>query len=219
MNKKIIMLLGGIFFWAAGICSAQIQTASEFFKTLSDYYATFNDYEADLTMEVAGQEMKGKVSFKKPEMVRIDFSDPAEQVFVYNGDNLVIYLPGNSAILEQHTEGNLAKSMTGLGLLKRYYTVAYESGPEAVPFEEGSEDMVINLVMYRRSTSEVFSSIRMSVGAEDNLIRRVEAKTTAGAVYSISFDNYNINTKMSDQRFIYDPPSSANNYKNFLLSE
>ena len=79
--------------------------------------------------------------------------------------------------------------------------------------------MVINLIMYRRSTSEVFSSIRMSVGAEDNLIRRVEAKTTAGSVYSISFENYNINTKMSDQRFIYDPPSSANNYKNFLLSE
>ncbi|MCR5217915.1 MAG: outer-membrane lipoprotein carrier protein LolA [Treponema sp.] len=213
------MLFSSLFLLVSGLCSAQIQTANEFFKSLSDYYSTFNDYEADLKMEIAGQEAEGRVSFKKPEMVRIDFTEPAEQVFVYNGDNLVIYLPGSSAILEQHTEGNLAKTMTGLALLKRYYTVAYETSPDPLPIEEGSDDMVINLIMYRRSTSEVFSSIKMSVGVDDNLIHRVEAKTTTGAVYILVFSNYNINTKMSDQRFIYDPPSSANNYKNFLLTE
>jgi len=34
-----------------------------------------------------------------------------------------------------------------------------------------------------------------------------------------TFSDYKLNQGIPDQRFIYDPPSSANVYNNFLLSE
>ncbi|MBP3365819.1 MAG: outer membrane lipoprotein carrier protein LolA [Treponema sp.] len=217
-----------VFVSAAMLCSLcaaafsqAITTAADFFKSVSDTYAGIKDYEADIDIAIGKNRMQGKVSFKRPEMMRIDFSDPAEQVVVFNGDDLTIYLPGSSAILEQNVTGsgvNVATSQ-GLSLLRRYYTVAYDSGQNAVPLDDGSDELVVNLILSRRSAAEAFRSILLSVNPETKLIRRVQATATQGTVYTMDFYNYRLNINISDQRFIYDPPSSANNYNNFLLSE
>lgn len=202
--------------------SQEITTASDFFKSVSDRYAEIKDYEADIDITIDKNEMKGKISFKRPEMLRIDFSDPAEQVVVFNGDDLTIYLPSpTSAILEQNVtaSGPNAATSQGLSLLRRYYTVAYESGQSAVPLDENSDEMVVNLLLSRRSAAEAFRTIKLSVDPSTKLIRRVAAVSAQDVDYIFDFHNYNLNVNISDQRFIYDPPSSANNYNNFLLSE
>ena len=165
--------------------------------------------------------MSGRVSYKQPEMLRIDFSDPAEQVVLFNGSDLTIYLPGSSAILEQNVSGNEANAATaeGLSLMRRYYTVAYQSGQDAVPLDDGSDEMVVNLLLQRRSATESFREIKLSVDPSTKLIRRVHATTAQDEDYIFDIFNYKLNSNISDQRFIYDPPSSANNYNNFLLSE
>ena len=65
---------------STAVFSQEITTASDFFKSVSDRYAEIKDYEADIDITIGKSEMKGKISFKRPEMLRIDFSDPAEQV-------------------------------------------------------------------------------------------------------------------------------------------
>ncbi len=210
-----------LFFLNSVLLNAQsFLTASQYFKEVSDYYATIKDYEADISIETGKNSLFGHVSYKQPEMLRIDFSNPAEQVILFNGDNLVIYLPGYSAILEQAviSSGNAATAQ-GLALLRRYYTIAYETGPDSVPFDEDDEENVVNLLLKRRSASESFTQIKLSVGSDSKLIRKVEARTAQGTSFTFVFSNYNLNSSISDQRFIYDPPSSANNYNNFLFSE
>jgi outer membrane lipoprotein-sorting protein len=202
------------------IFSQTITTAADFFKSVSDVYAQIKDYEADIEISIGKNDMKGRVSFKRPEMIRIDFSDPAEQVVVFNGDDLTIYLPGSSAILEQNVTGsgeNIATAQ-GLSLLRRYYSVSYESGQMPVPLE-GSDESVVNLLFARRSATEAFKTILLSVNPSTKLIRRVKAISSQDVVYTFDFLNYELNKNISAQRFIYDPPSSANNYNNFLLSE
>ncbi len=215
-----VLLLAAVFF--APAFSQSILTASEFFKSVSDHYGKIQDYEADTQIIVGnGGVMKGKASFKRPEMLRIDFSQPNGQTILFNGETLVIYLPGSSAILQQTVSGSGAAAATpeGLSLMRRYYTVAYESGQTPVPLEEGSEEMVVNLILRRRSASEAFSKMLLSVDPDSLLIRRIVATTPADLDYVFYFSGYSLNTGMSDQRFIYDPPSSANNYNNFLFSE
>lgn len=202
--------------------SQSILTASEFFKSVSDFYGTIQDYEADTDILVgSGGAMRGKVSFKRPEMLRIDFSQPDGQTILFNGETLVIYLPGSSAILQQTVSGSGAAAATpeGLSLMRRYYTVAYESGQTPVPLDEDSAEMVVNLILRRRSASEAFSRMLVSVDPATLLIRRIVATTPADLDYVFYFSNYSLNTGISEQRFIYDPPSSANNYNNFLFSE
>ena len=213
------VLAGGLL--CATATSQGITTASDFFKSVSERYTQIRDYEADIQIRIGKSSMAGKVSFKRPEMLRIDFTDPAEQVIVFNGDSLVVYLPGSSAILEQSVsggEGNLATA-EGLSLLRRYYTVAYEVGQAPVPLEEGSDEMVVKLSLSRKAAGEAFRTIKLAVNPESRLIRRVDAVSSQDVRYVFDFSGYKINTGISDQRFLYDPPSSANNYNNFLLSE
>ena len=220
--KKAFTMLAVMAAFVSASFSQSILTASEFFKSVSDFYGTIQDYEADTDILVgSGGAMRGKVSFKRPEMLRIDFSQPDGQTILFNGETLVIYLPGSSAILQQTVSGSGAAAATpeGLSLMRRYYTVAYESGQAAVPLDEDSSEMVVNLILRRRSASEAFSKMLLSVDPATLLIRRIVATTPADLDYVFYFSNYSLNTGISEQRFIYDPPSSANNYNNFLFSE
>ncbi|MCR5763946.1 MAG: outer membrane lipoprotein carrier protein LolA [Treponema sp.] len=221
--KKNLMCIAACFIMSVSVMAQSIMTANDFFKSVSEYYGTISDYEADVDISIGNSsDMLGKASFKRPEMLRIDFSQPAEQTIVFSGDTLTIYLPAPySAILQQTVSGSGAAAATpeGLALMRRYYTISYETGQDPVPLEEGSSEMVINLVLKRRSGAEAFSQIKLSIDPYSKLIRRVIAVTPAAQTYIFYFTNYKINTGMSEQRFIYDPPSSANNYNNFLFSE
>ena len=86
-------------------------------------------------------------------------------------------------------------------------------------YQDGSDEMVIKLVLTRRNTSEAFRYIKLAINAETKLIRRVEASTTKAEIFIFDFFDYSLNQDITDQRFIYDAPSSANNFNNFLFTE
>lgn len=221
-----LSIIAAFFSCVCAAVSAQgITTASAYFKTVSDYYATLKDYEADVEITADKQQMAGRVSYKRPNLLRIDFTNPQDQVIVFNGDMLTIYLPGASAVLQQSVQSDSASggaslaTPQGLTLMSRYYVVAYEIGQEPVPLEDGSDEMVIKLVLTRRNTSEAFRYIKLAINAETKLIRRVEASTTKAEIFIFDFFDYSLNQDITDQRFIYDAPSSANNFNNFLFTE
>lgn len=221
--KKLCALLA-VCILTSLLFAEEILTANAYFQTISDFYSTVKDYEASIEITVGKTTMSGAVSFKRPEMLRIDFSSPTDQVIVFTGDKLTIYLPVSSAILEQSVNNSSAGGATlatpqGLNLMNRYYTIAYETGQNAVPLEENSDEMVINFILNRRSSSESFREIKLSIDYKTKLIRRVVATTAQSDVFKFDFYDYKINTGINDQRFIYNPPSSANNYNNFLFSE
>ncbi len=222
--KKISLLLVG-FFVSSFVFAQNIVTASNFFSQVSSVYGSIRDYEANIDIKAGKSAMSGKVSFKRPDLLRIDFSNPKDQVICFNGDMLTIYLPGVPAILNQSVQssgsgGASLATPNGLSLMSRYYSVAYETGQTPVPLdEEGSDELVVKLILSRRNTSEAFRYIRLAVSPESKLIRRIEGVTPQGESFVFRFWNYSINQGISDQRFIYDPPTSANNYNNFLFSE
>ena len=219
--KKLFFAL--LVLAAAPLFSQGITTASAYFKTISEYYATIKDYEVDFEIKVEKQESAGKLSFKAPDLLRLDYTNPQEQVICYNGDVLTIYLPDSDAVLQQNiTADTGAEALTtpqGLSLLSRYYTVAYETGQNEEPLEDGSDEMVVKFILTRKSASEAFRYINIAVNAKTKLIRRMEAVTPKGEVIVFNFFDYKLNQNITDQRFIYDAPSSANNYNNFLFSE
>lgn len=173
-------------------------------------------------MLVGRRQMTARVSFKRSNLLRIDFSNPANQVILYNGDTLVVYLPESSAALQQSAQSDNAASLAtaqGLSLLSRCYSIQYETGQDAVPLDESSDESVVKLRLYPRNSSESFRFINLAIGASSKLIRRVDALTTGGERFVFDFTNYKLNGDIPNERFIYDPPSSANNYNNFLLSD
>jgi len=230
--KKIINLV--LCFFVIGSLAAEdvILTASAFFQSVSEFYGTITDYEANMGITTGSSSMDAKVSFKRPNLLRIDFSNPATQVILFNGSQLTIYLPGSSAVLTQtvSTEANASTGANlatpqGLTLMNRYYSIAYLSDNKEEPLddpkkvENPSDEMVVKLLLKRKNSTEGFRDITLSINPETKLIRRVEAVTTANENFVFNFTEYALNQRIPDNRFIYDSPSSANTYSNFLFSE
>ncbi len=223
MKSKKLLTCAALLFTATFIFAQNITTASNYFKSVSEYYATLKTYEVEFEMTQDKSEMAGHLSFKAPDLLRLDFSNPEEQVFCYSSNMLTIYLSGPKVILQQQitsdSSGASLATPQGLNLLNRYYTVAYENSQDPEPLDSDSDEQVYKLMLYKKSTSEAFKTIRLCISADTKLIRRVEATPNAGEPIVMNFFDYKLNPEISDQRFIYDAPSDANNFSNFLFSE
>ena len=207
-------------------------TAPDFFQQVSEKYASINQYEAKISIDANKTKMEGSVSFKKPSMLRIDFSQPENQVVVYNGTELLIYLPRSSAVLRQNTAVDNEQSSTtsaatqvlaptGLSLMSRYYSVQYENGPTAEPFdsENPKSKKVIKLLLTRKNNSESFRTMSIAIDPKTLLIYAIDAVTTNDENFSFVFEDYVLNEEIPDTRFLYDIPPDANEYNNFLFTE
>lgn len=201
-----------------------ILTADQYFNQVSERYGGVNDYEARISI-TAGQNapMSGTMIYKSPSLLRIDFVQPPDQVIAFDGQQLQVYIPSLHAILAQSTAaksgagGATLASTDGLRMMHRSYTVAYETGPTAVPLDPGSSESVIRLVLNRKSVVEGFRTLKLSISADTKLIRRIEGWTLSNDHFVFDFTAIKTNQNIPDARFIYDSPASANVYNNFLF--
>lgn len=207
------------------ISAQEIVTADKYLLSVGERYADIKDYEAKIQIKSGSTSMHGTVSHRSPSLLRIDFIDPANQVIVFNGETLTVYLPLYSASLVQTVDNSVRRSSPniataqGLVLLRRYYNVAYVTGPDPVPIDTGSAEQVIKLRLTRKSISEGFREIIMDISPDTKLIRRIEGKTLSNTTVWMDFTNTVINQGIPEQRFVYDSPPSANMYNNFLFRE
>lgn len=200
----------------------EILTAENYFDEISDRYGKLLDYEAFITITRGETVMAGRLYNKNPNLLRIDFTDPEEQVLVTDGKLLTIYIPRYEVIMEQklkrRSEASLAgmASQQGLNILKKNYGVAYLTGPDPVPLDEESEEMVVMLKLASRSTAEGFRQIVLSIG-NNGLIRRITGITLGYEELVFDFTEIKVNQNIPDTRFQYDSPPYANVYSNFLF--
>jgi outer membrane lipoprotein carrier protein len=208
----------------AGSASQEIVTATKFFGDVADRYAQITDYEARLTITIGKDVMKGDISFKSPSLLRVDFTSPPDQVIAFDGQTLTVYIPGYNAILSQSAADKPgAASATlatreGLKMLRRSYTVAFESSPAPMPLEGGAAgEQAVRLVLARTSAAEGFKTIKLYISPDTKLIRRIEGWTIAGDKLTFDFAGIKTNVGIPAARFVYDSPASANVYNNFLF--
>jgi len=214
----LLVLISGFIF------GQEIVTAEMYMERVSDRYSTVRDYEANITIRSGNSDMTGFVSHLSPSFLRIDFSRPAEQVIVYNGEILTIYLPEYRAVLNQtinqgRRSGAGLASSQGLSMLRRNYVSSFVTGPTPEPLDSGSTERVVKLRLTRRSAAEGFREIILSINPDTLLIRRIEGRTIAEGELRFDFTNIRTNQGIPEQRFVYDSPGSANMYNNFLFRE
>lgn len=203
----------------------EIMTADAYLAQVGARYGSIKDYEAKLNILSAGVEMIGTVIHRAPNLMRIDFTKPEEQVISFNGEVLTVYLPEYRAVLSQtvtsgsRNSGATLASAQGLNLLRRNYAAAYAVGPDPVPLQEGSSELVVKLVLTRRSLSEGFREIRLDINPESRLIRRLTGRTIADEVVRFDFTAVKLDQGIPEARFVYDSPASANIYNNFLFKD
>ena len=208
------------------VYSQGIVTADNYLALVSERYSSIRDYEASIVIRSGNSEMIGNISFLTPYFLRIDFTRPMDQVIVFNGELLTVYLPEYRATLNQNVNpsrrpasGASLASGQGLNLLRRNYVASFVTGPDPVGLDDSSNERVVRLRLTRRSVSEGFREIIMSVNPDTRLIRRIEGRTIAETLVRFDFMNIRTNVGIPEMRFVYDSPASANNYNNFLFRD
>jgi outer membrane lipoprotein-sorting protein len=214
---------------AGGFAAAQdIVTAEQFFAAVGDRYAQINDYTGRITISTGKTTMTGDLSYKAPTKLRIDFTQPPDQVIAYDGQVLTVYIPEYRAILTQSASDKAVSgagpasaalaSREGLRIMKRNYTMAFEMSPTPVALEGGAPgEQAVRLVLSRSSVAEGFRTIKLSIDPETTFIRRIEGWSLSNERLVFDFTNIKINQGVPDARFVYDSPASANLYNNFLF--
>ena len=204
-----------------------IITAERYLGIVSEHYASVRDYEANIAIRSGNSNMEGTVNYLSPSFMRIDFTRPANQVIVFNGEELIVYLPEFRTTLRQTinqsrrtgaTGASLASSQ-GLSMLLRNYVPSYDTGPAPVPLDANSSERVVKLRLTRRSLAEGYREIVLSINPETLFIRRIEGRTIAENDVRFDFTNERLNVGIPEQRFIYDPPPTADSVHNFLFRD
>jgi len=220
--KRGFSLFFILIFNAVLLFGQEIVTAGRYMEIVSEHYATIRDFEGNITIRSGNTEMTGAVSYLSPSFMRIDFTRPAEQVIVFNGEVLTIYLHDIRAILTQtisQSRRSGAGANAGLSLLRNNYVPSFVTGPNPEPLDGASGERVVRLRLTRRLVSEGFREIILSVNPDTRLIRRMEGRTIADGEVRFDFTNIRTNQGIPEQRFIYDPPALANTYHNFLFRD
>jgi len=222
LSTSFYIIVFLILFVPGLLCAQQIKTAENYFDEVSARYGKIQDYTARISITQGETVMAGVLYYKNPNLLRIDFTDPEDQVLVTNGSELTVYIPRYEVILVQRLRrrsqaalANMA-SEQGLHLLKKNYGVAYLSGPEFVPLEEGSDERVRKLKLESRSTAEGFRQIILAIG-RTGLIRQITGVTIGYEEFVLDLTDIVVNQNIPDTRFEYDSPPYANVYNDFLF--
>ncbi len=199
----------------------EIVSAEKYFAALSASYGAVKDYEASLTVTQGKTVSHGKISYKTPMYLRIDFDDPKGQVIAFDGEVFTVFVPQYEVVLQQTYRkkgaGAVAAmaSSQGLTLLSRSYNVAFLETPGPVPLEEGSREQVVKLKLTARGITG-YRQLVISV-TKDSLIRRIEGVQASGERITLDFAGIRTNQGLPDSRFQYDPPAYANVIPDFLF--
>ena len=225
---RVVPLLFLIFIPSGFSFAQEIITADNYLNTVSQRYANIRDYEANVVIRSDGSDMYGNLSFLNPNFLRIDFTDPADQVLIFNGEVMNIHIPRLRTVLSQAvtpmrgmttTGGAGMASAEGLLLLRRGYIPAFLTGPEPVALDNMNPERVVKLRLTPRLSAEGFREIILSINPETLLIRRIEGRTINDALVRFDFTNIRTNLGIPEQRFIYDSPPTANIFHNFLFRD
>ena len=202
--------------------SAQ-ETAARYFETVSEQYESISDYTADLVITRGARVETAALHFKKPNLLRLDFSEPADMVMAVDGETLQVWVPEHRVTFEQplrrleQMPAAAIAGFSGLELMQRYYTVAYAESPLPVPIDPGSSETVVVLRLKWKSNNEGFRQLDLSIDPAMKMIRRAEGIKTSGERIVFDFTNIVLNRGIPDARFSYDSPPIGNIIENFLF--
>ncbi len=219
--KKITAIF--LLLFIGTFCFSQnITTAAAFFSSVSDTYAQIFDYTVDMDITTGSSTNSATAMFKRPDMLRVDFKSPLEQCIVFSGNTLLIYLPEYRTILRHEIEqssagGTSLATPQGLSLMKRSYTIQYETSASPVQIEEIPSEPVVVLIMNRKNAAETFKTLRVMISPQSKLIRRIEAIPISGKKVIFDFYNYKLNMGIGSKNFIFDAPPTAKVLDNFLF--
>jgi outer membrane lipoprotein carrier protein len=173
-------------------------------------YSDMSGMQADFTMltknPLLGTSVtsRGRLYQRRPDRIRMDFSDPEGDVIVGDGDFFWVYYPGVDPVQVTKTPAagtagvvDLQAQFVGDPVTSFDHTVA---GREPVA---GREALAIALVP---RTNRGYAKLTIWIDTQDNLVRRFEITDPNGVTRLLDLRDLEIGPTLADSLFRFTPP-------------
>ncbi len=199
--KFILLLLILLILIPLPVKGATPMGAEEVVKRLREVQAKTKDFSADLHQEKKLSLMKekivsrGRIRFKKPDKVSIEFFHPEPSQMVFDGKTVLLY----------YKEEKMAErySLRSNPLAERYLVFSKDPFQEKLAGWKIVEDRESFLVMeiIPKVKDPLFVKTRLQVSKKDWMVIGMEMIEKNGDTTSIRYSNMKVNTGLIDSDF------------------
>ncbi len=199
--KFILLILISLLLIPLPIKGATPMGAEEVVKRLREVQEKTKDFSADLHQEKKLSLMKekivsrGRIRFKKPDKVSIEFFHPESSQMVFDGKTILLY----------YKEEKLAErySLRSNPMAERYLLFSKDPFQEKLAEWRILEDRESFLVMeiIPKVKDPLFVKTRLRVSKKDWMVIGMEMIEKNGDTTSIRYSNMKVNTGLTDSDF------------------
>jgi len=197
----------------------EIVSVNDIKKLMSSTYERINDYSADFKWINGESNYKGKIQYKNPDKILMDFEEPHDQKIVSNGKTLYIYIPYLKVVCQQslskETESSIlsTSSKKGLSRLLNEYSFSFYDTSSAQQF--GSTE-AYHLRLIQKRPDVGFKKMDIWV-SKSGLILQSNGISQNGIKVSLSFSSIKINIELPDYIFDFEVPADAQIIRNIIV--
>lgn len=196
-----------------------IVSVNDIKKRMSERFESINDYTADFDWINGDVHYFGKIKYKKPDKILLDFEEPDDQLIVSNGHLLYIYIPYLKVVVQQllteDTESAILTTTSEAGLSKLFdeYSFSFYDTSILQPFRN---TQAYHFRLHQKTPNVGFKEIYLWVSAE-GLILQSSGNSPNGLNVSLIFSNIQLNTELPDYIFDFEVPADAQIIRNIIV--
>jgi outer membrane lipoprotein-sorting protein len=215
----IILLVSSALFAQDTEEQIKIISINDIKKTMEDTFASIEDYTADFEWVNGNVNYYGRILYKKPNKILLNFEEPEEQVIVSNGLSLYIYLPSLKIVAQQalneESESTILTTASESGLVKLLDEYSFSFYDTSLP-QSFKNMMAYHLTLDQKKAKVGFKKMDLWV-SDTGLILQSSGSSQSGIDVSLTFLNIKLTTEIPDYIFDFEVPTDAQIIRNIII--
>lgn len=217
-TRAIVFLCVAVILSICTITATAEESLSTVIKNLQNQYDQTKDFSALFTQETMTKSLgapaivNGKLYFKKPGMMKWEYSDPINNQIISDGTTLWYYIPDDKQVrvynaLEAFEQEFFLSYLFGEGNLEENFEVALaELDPEQA-------DEYYLIALAPKDMDSTVERILLLVNKETYNIHQFNTYDVLGNVTRIAFEDIKVNSGLKDSLFHFIVPSGVETIK------
>jgi outer membrane lipoprotein carrier protein len=201
MTKFILLIFVFSFFLPFASIEAQTLTVDEVVQRIRESREKTKDFSADLLQEKKISLLKekviskGRIRFKKPDKISIEFFHPETSQMVYDGKTFLLYFKEEKMAERYQVQGN--------PVVEKYLLFSKDPFQEKLAQWRIVEDRetVLALEILPKVKDALFVKTRMWISKKDWIITGMEMVEKNGDTTTLRYSNMRVNMGLADSDF------------------
>lgn len=201
MTKFILLIFVFSFFLLFASIEAQTLTVDEVVQRIRESREKTKDFSADLLQEKKISLLKekviskGRIRFKKPDKISIEFFHPETSQMVYDGKTFLLYFKEEKMAERYQVQGN--------PVVEKYLLFSKDPFQEKLAQWRIVEDRetVLALEILPKVKDPLFVKTRMWISKKDWIITGMEMVEKNGDTTTLRYSNMRVNMGLADSDF------------------